>query len=110
MPKGRGRRNDEMPATDDFSTNWQGEIYSGIKKSRNGVPLTIHNAGGGTGQNDRLFSYNLTGHYRLIDASERKVESGSRGDLTPGPHTTGHTGLPPLRSGHAEVASQDERP
>jgi len=35
------------------------------QKTWKGVPLTIHNAGGGAGQNDCLFSYKLTGHYRL---------------------------------------------
>jgi hypothetical protein len=50
--------------------------------------------------------------FRLTElvTSIEEAQSGSRGDLTPGPHTTDHTGLPPLRSGHAEVASQDERP
>ena len=40
------------------------------QNSWKGVPLTIHNAGGGTGQNDCLFSYKLTGHYRLSDNAE----------------------------------------
>jgi len=38
----------------------------GYQRNMSGVPLTIHNAGGGTGQNDRLFEYHLTGHYRVI--------------------------------------------
>jgi hypothetical protein len=37
------------------------------------------------------------------------VESGSRESLTPGPHTTGRTGLSSLRSGHADLASPGGR-
>lgn len=40
------------------------------QKSWKGTPLTIHNAGGGTGQNDCLFSYKLTGHYRIGRATQ----------------------------------------
>lgn len=37
----------------------------GYQENWKGVRLTIHNAGGGTGQNDRLFTYKITGHYRV---------------------------------------------
>lgn len=40
-----------------YQTNWKG------------IPLTIHNAGGGTGQNNCLFAYKLTGHYRVREDS-----------------------------------------
>ena len=30
-----------------------------------GTPLIIHNIGSGTKEEDRLFQYELTGHYRL---------------------------------------------
>jgi uncharacterized protein len=35
------------------------------KTTANGVPLVIHNIGRGTQEEDELFSYPLTGHYRL---------------------------------------------
>jgi hypothetical protein len=35
------------------------------KKNAKGVPLVIHNIGQGTQEEDRLFSYSLTGHYRM---------------------------------------------
>lgn len=34
------------------------------RKNAEGVPLVIHNIGGGTQEEDELFSFNLTGHYR----------------------------------------------
>ncbi len=34
------------------------------KKSNDGVPLIIHNIGSGTQEEDRLFSFTLTGHFR----------------------------------------------
>ena len=34
------------------------------KKSAEGVPLVIHNIGGGAQEEDVLFTYPLTGHYR----------------------------------------------
>jgi len=37
-------------------------------KSADGTPLIIHNIGGGAREEDRLFSFELTGHYRLKDA------------------------------------------
>jgi uncharacterized protein YijF (DUF1287 family) len=35
------------------------------RKSESGVPLVIHNIGGGTREEDRLFEFPLTGHYRV---------------------------------------------
>ncbi len=35
------------------------------RKSQHGVPLVIHNVGGGTQEEDRLFSYVVTGHHRI---------------------------------------------
>ncbi|MCF6313037.1 MAG: DUF1287 domain-containing protein [Verrucomicrobiales bacterium] len=35
------------------------------KKTREGTPLVIHNIGLGTQEEDRLFDFKITGHYRL---------------------------------------------
>jgi len=35
------------------------------KKTKDGVPLVIHNIGSGTREEDRLFDFPLTGHYRI---------------------------------------------
>jgi len=35
------------------------------KKTISGRPLVIHNIGGGTKEEDRLFEFKLTGHYRI---------------------------------------------
>ena len=35
------------------------------RKSAAGVPLAIHNIGSGTQEEDVLFAYPLTGHYRI---------------------------------------------
>ena len=35
------------------------------RKSSGGIPLVLHNAGGGTQEEDCLFSYEITGHHRL---------------------------------------------
>lgn len=35
------------------------------RKTEAGVPLVIHNIGGGTREEDRLFEFPLTGHYRV---------------------------------------------
>lgn len=37
------------------------------KKSANGTPLIIHNIGGGAAENDDLFTYPITGHYRWFN-------------------------------------------
>jgi uncharacterized protein YijF (DUF1287 family) len=34
------------------------------RRTRAGVPLVIHNIGSGTQEEDSLFSFTLTGHYR----------------------------------------------
>lgn len=34
------------------------------KKNSDGVPYVIHNIGGGASEDDQLFSFTLTGHYR----------------------------------------------
>lgn len=35
------------------------------RKSASGIPLIIHNIGAGTREEDRLFDFPLTGHYRI---------------------------------------------
>jgi uncharacterized protein YijF (DUF1287 family) len=35
------------------------------RRTRAGVPLVIHNIGAGTAEEDRLFDFEITGHYRL---------------------------------------------
>ena len=40
------------------------------RKSPDGVPLVIHNVGSGTQEENRLFSYEITGHHRLISCAE----------------------------------------
>jgi uncharacterized protein YijF (DUF1287 family) len=35
------------------------------KKNRGGIPLVIHNIGAGVQEEDRLFEFEITGHYRL---------------------------------------------
>ncbi len=35
------------------------------RKSRAGVPLVIHNIGSGAREEDRLFDFPITGHYRI---------------------------------------------
>lgn len=37
------------------------------KKTQSGIPLVIHNIGNGTQENNSLFSFPITGHYRLRD-------------------------------------------
>ncbi|MDP0490548.1 MAG: DUF1287 domain-containing protein [Verrucomicrobiota bacterium JB023] len=37
------------------------------KKNRDGTPLVIHNIGRGTREEDALFAYPLTGHFRLLE-------------------------------------------
>lgn len=36
------------------------------KKNRNGIPFVIHNIGAGAQEEDRLFEFKHTGHYRII--------------------------------------------
>ena len=35
------------------------------RKTRNGVPLVIHNIGSGAKEENRLFDFRITGHYRI---------------------------------------------
>ncbi|QJE95800.1 DUF1287 domain-containing protein [Luteolibacter luteus] len=42
------------------------------KKNAEGVPLVIHNIGGGAQEEDKLFTYPLTGHYRWKDEDAKK--------------------------------------
>ncbi|MBR4878064.1 MAG: DUF1287 domain-containing protein [Rhodocyclaceae bacterium] len=35
------------------------------KRSSKGIPLVIHNIGSGAQEEDSLFTYRLTGHYRV---------------------------------------------
>ncbi|MDD5350651.1 MAG: DUF1287 domain-containing protein [Chthoniobacteraceae bacterium] len=42
------------------------------RKTPGGVPLVIHNIGRGAQEEDILFQYKLTGHYRLGKAGERE--------------------------------------
>jgi uncharacterized protein YijF (DUF1287 family) len=41
------------------------------KKTAEGVPLVVHNIGGGAQEEDTLFTYPLTGHYRWKDEPAR---------------------------------------
>ncbi len=38
------------------------------KLNSNGVPYIIHNIGAGVSEDDSLFTYPLTGHYRIKDS------------------------------------------
>ena len=42
------------------------------KKNRAGCPLIIHNIGAGVREEDRLFEFDLTGHYR-VDGTDRNA-------------------------------------
>ncbi len=42
------------------------------RKSAAGVPLALHNIGSGTQEEDVLFAYPLTGHYRICFPSQQK--------------------------------------
>jgi hypothetical protein len=41
------------------------------RRSSGGAPLVIHNIGRGTREEDLLFTYPLTGHYRLQEGPAR---------------------------------------
>ena len=46
-----------------------GLLHIGIvsdRKSRDGVPLIVHNIGSGTQENDLLFKHTIIGHYRPV--------------------------------------------
>ena len=72
------RKGYQFPVTDDAADYLAGDIVTCIvpphlphimivsdKRSSEGVPLVIHNIGSGTEEEDRLFSFRITGHYRL---------------------------------------------
>lgn len=45
------------------------------RKSREGIPLVIHNIGRGTKEETRLFEFTLTGHYRIrTEGSNNRIE------------------------------------
>ena len=44
------------------------------KKNSNGIPLVIHNIGAGTQEEDRLFEFEHTGHYRIIKTEQEYSE------------------------------------
>lgn len=46
------------------------------KKTEEGTPLIIHNIGGGTQEEDCLFLYTITGHYRPV-LNGTKLDAGS---------------------------------
>ncbi len=41
------------------------------KKGGNGVPLVIHNIGNGAKEENRLFDFPMTGHYRIEERSNK---------------------------------------
>ncbi len=47
------------------------------KKNSTGIPLVIHNIGAGVQEEDRLFEFRISGHYRIIDI-ERSASVGPR--------------------------------
>jgi uncharacterized protein YijF (DUF1287 family) len=47
------------------------------RRSKDDIPLVIHNIGNGTQEEDRLFEFELTGHYRMNGlATSSEVETG----------------------------------
>ena len=72
-----------LKVTDSRADYLPGDLVTGIvpphlphimivsdKKNRNGRPLVIHNIGSGVLEEDRLFEFELTGHYRIITTKE----------------------------------------
>ena len=47
-----------------------------------GQPLVIHNIGSGTMEEDRLFEFKFTGHYRIGKFTPARTNAGHRGDRT----------------------------
>jgi uncharacterized protein YijF (DUF1287 family) len=45
----------------------------------NGRPLVIHNIGAGTREEDRLFDFRITGHYRLTARADRTATRATTG-------------------------------
>ncbi len=71
------RHGRSLPLTSDLATFQPGDVVtwrlaSGVphtglisdRRTAAGIPLVIHNIGWGTQEEDRLFTYTLTGHYR----------------------------------------------
>jgi uncharacterized protein len=47
-----------------------------------GQPMVIHNIGSGTMEEDRLFEFKITGHYRIGKITSARTNAGHRGDRT----------------------------
>ncbi len=45
------------------------------KKAPSGTPLIVHNIGSGPKENDMLFDYEITGHFRYFPAANMPLES-----------------------------------
>ncbi len=83
------RKGAELPLSDDPTGFLPGDIVTSTLpgglahlvlvasgQSRDGMrPLIVHNIGRGTQIEDRLFDFDLTGHYRLSDAVLRRLRS-----------------------------------
>lgn len=78
------RRGFELPVTDDPGDYRPGDLVTctvprnrphimivSDRKSEDGVPLVIHNIGAGTREEDRLFEFPITGHFRIRADGER---------------------------------------
>jgi uncharacterized protein YijF (DUF1287 family) len=72
------RKNYSLPVTEQKEDYFQGDFVTctvppnrphimivSNKISKDGVPLVIHNIGAGTREENRLFSFPITGHYRI---------------------------------------------
>jgi hypothetical protein len=44
------------------------------RKNRHGIPLVIHNIGAGVQEEDRLFEFEITGHYRIVEIEPANSE------------------------------------
>lgn len=78
------RKNYSLPVTDEKDNYLPGDFVTctvppnrphimivSDRKSNNGVSLVIHNIGAGTQEENRLFSFPITGHYRI----EQKIQT-----------------------------------
>jgi uncharacterized protein YijF (DUF1287 family) len=81
------RHHQKLPRTDSPSDYRPGDLVTctvgrnlphimivSDRKTAAGVPLIIHNIGAGTREEDRLFAFPLTGHYRISDGSSSKPQ------------------------------------
>lgn len=57
-----------------------------------GRPLVIHNIGGGTQEEDRLFEFKITGHYRITKVKPAGAENGGQPFRSETSRTTTATG------------------